>query len=1579
MANENDPQNVILGVSVDTGNSKEKLQELGASVKGMGDAISNAADVSAAALERQGAAQEAAAKASKRSTDSAVRTLQTEIAAREAGGRATARYYELIYAGSTKVDQQAIAPLIARYKALEEQQKAAGEAAKKRAEEEKQAARAAADAITAQAAALKAASVRSTAPIGVFGPADRAALPDISGGTRQLEQMGMTAKATSAALRQVPAQFTDIVVSLQGGQAPLTVFLQQGGQLKDVFGGAGAAAQALGSYLVGLVNPISLAVAAVATIGLAAYNSREDLKALNAVLITTGNRAGTTSAELANIAESISKQGFSFSQGAAALVEFAKAGVNAGDKLGELTKIALDLEKFGGQAVRKTATDFAALGKDPVAASLELNKELGYLSRTTLEYIDRLVKQGDSVKAATVAQEAYADATRRSAAALEANLGPIDIALNYYTVKGKAMWDALRGLVGPDTGNEQFAKLQQQLAGVRAQLADTKPTIPGQESSAQKELLAQEKILLNQINYYTRLNEASRLAGEQEGKRTRQTQLAGEWLAKYASASEKQAATEKRIRSEGIELGKTELEIQKAIALSRGKQSSSGSRPEVKVDENLRELSQYIASLEKRIDTEKQLTEVQKAQNLIVKAATNDANAQVQAYALALAAEFDLENQKKASTAALKKYNDELGKSADSVEKTVQKYKDESAAATLVVSKRISLEAAINDVTIARLEEQLVIEKIANNSAGEQAVMREIELRKELGKEIRSKDARTETEKVAKDAASAWEKASNQISQSITDSLMRGFESGKGFAENLRDTTVNMFKSMVLEPTIRASVQSGLSALGIGGKGGGGLLSGLGSAYSAYQSSGSLSAGFASLFGGGTATALSGYGTTAATGYGASGVIAGGNLGVGAGSGAAAGGASSGLAAIPVAGWIAMGMLASSDAYDEGYRANTDFSNPIKAVLDPNTVLDLTDGLLQSLGIDGKTASILSGSALGAKLADFLSGGGEYVQSLGESVATVVGNTIGLGGSGGNNDVSIGGGLNIRQTEQSDKFTGGLASAFIKAASALGIATTGATFGAGFNNSDGGKFAVEATVGGKKYDPGQVKYTDANLALEASRAVFFALQSSELPGYLSKVFDDVNVSAASQVDIDAALNYASGLKQVRDALTETRTPLEILKSNVDAAFTTLGTSADTFKTDFVAAIDAGISPDKLAQFQALGQQLDALAASSGTAATAVRSLADIAQERAGLQSQLDELTLSATELLAKQRDELDASNRALFDQVQAAQAAKDAQEALAEATQRSADQVASAIGSLTDTRFDLENQLLSLQGNAAAVAARVRESELSGLTAGVTNAADAERIKAAYDYNESLRAQVDSINAARAAAEAQARFQAQLAQDYAQSAQEQARAQAQAAQDLASAAERAQAAMKTIADSVTSEIDRIRGVTRGESAGGFAAAQALFAIGVAQAKSGDTAAFAKLPELSKAVTDLAVNNTATSEELRSIRANTAQALEDVVRQYGFAVPAAQQVDVQPPTVANSPVFYNSMTTGGVTVDNAAVLSELQALKVILGKILIGTDKTGANTESLYDKFLRVTQNGVAMQVAADTPLNVKVI
>jgi hypothetical protein len=187
-------------------------------------------------------------------------------------------------------------------------------------------------------------------------------------------------KAYNAALRQVPAQLTDIVVSLQGGQAPLTVLLQQGGQLRDVFGTAGGAAKALGRELLGLINPYTVAAAAVGTLILAYKTGSDETDEFRKALVLTGNQAGLTTNSLAGLAENISAVQGTTGAAAAALAQFAASGAVGAAGIQKATEAALALEKFGGQAVAETVKQFKALGDDPLKASLRLNDATNFLT-----------------------------------------------------------------------------------------------------------------------------------------------------------------------------------------------------------------------------------------------------------------------------------------------------------------------------------------------------------------------------------------------------------------------------------------------------------------------------------------------------------------------------------------------------------------------------------------------------------------------------------------------------------------------------------------------------------------------------------------------------------------------------------------------------------------------------------------------------------------------------------------------------------------------------------------------------------------------------------------------------------------------------------------------------------------------------------------------------------------------------------------------------------------------------------------------------------------------------------------------
>lgn len=148
---------------------------------------------------------------------------------------------------------------------------------------------------------------------------------------------------------------------------------------------------------------------------------------------------------------------------------------------------------------------------------------------------------------------------------------------------------------------------------------------------------------------------------------------------------------------------------------------------------------------------------------------------------------------------------------------------DEEEAVTLSTALNISLAEAVERVAVARLREKQA--GFYEGSEGYEQIEREIEARLKLADLVAGKAARDASIKAAKEAQDAWQRTADDINRSLTDALMRGFESGKDFAQNLRDTIKNMFGTLVLRPIISAvmtPVAGAVNSLLYGGAGGGG-------------------------------------------------------------------------------------------------------------------------------------------------------------------------------------------------------------------------------------------------------------------------------------------------------------------------------------------------------------------------------------------------------------------------------------------------------------------------------------------------------------------------------------------------------------------------------------------------------------------------------------------------------------------------------------------------------------------------------------------------------------------------------------
>lgn len=279
-----------------------------------------------------------------------------------------------------------------------------------------------------------------------------------------MNKAGMSAKAYQAALRGVPAQFTDIAVSLQGGQAPLQVLLQQGGQLKDMFGGIGPATKALGGYVLGLVNPFTVAAAAAGTLALAYYQGSEESERLTASIIKNGNAAGTSYSELASLAQQVANTGTTVGAAADVIGQLSAAGNRLTPMYAQIAQASLAWAKQTGTDVTKVVETFNDIAKSPVEAVKKLDAELNFLTTSQYANITSLQEQGRTLEAARVATDLYASTLSSRSGEMQANLGSLESAWQSLAGFAKQAWDAMLDVGRKKTPEQELSEVYNQIA-----------------------------------------------------------------------------------------------------------------------------------------------------------------------------------------------------------------------------------------------------------------------------------------------------------------------------------------------------------------------------------------------------------------------------------------------------------------------------------------------------------------------------------------------------------------------------------------------------------------------------------------------------------------------------------------------------------------------------------------------------------------------------------------------------------------------------------------------------------------------------------------------------------------------------------------------------------------------------------------------------------------------------------------------------------------------------------------------------------------------------------------------------------
>ncbi|MFJ5503816.1 phage tail tape measure protein [Pectobacterium carotovorum] len=243
--------------------------------------------------------------------------------------------------------------------------------------------------------------------------ASRGLTTELSRNAEAAKRAGISVGQYNAAMRMLPAQMTDVVTQLAGQQNPLLILIQQGGQIKDSFGGIIPTFQALA----GSINPIYLGVTALAGtvgyLGYQVYQSSKQTDAFNQSIAKTGNISGQTSGSLKNISDQIAENVKQSKSSAAAVVAQATGLGLSIEQIKLVSQSALIMSKTTGQNVEDLVTQLGKIPQDPLKSFIDINNQYNFANLALYEQVKNMVNLGDKAGATKLIIESLTDSQKK--------------------------------------------------------------------------------------------------------------------------------------------------------------------------------------------------------------------------------------------------------------------------------------------------------------------------------------------------------------------------------------------------------------------------------------------------------------------------------------------------------------------------------------------------------------------------------------------------------------------------------------------------------------------------------------------------------------------------------------------------------------------------------------------------------------------------------------------------------------------------------------------------------------------------------------------------------------------------------------------------------------------------------------------------------------------------------------------------------------------------------------------------------------------------------------------------------------
>ncbi|STT78399.1 putative phage tail protein [Klebsiella pneumoniae] len=227
--------------------------------------------------------------------------------------------------------------------------------------------------------------------------------------------------------------------------------------------------QRMPKKLTGFLNPMTIGigalVAVVGTLTYAWYKGSQEQQEFNKSLVLTGNIAGVTTGQLADMARSVADNtGNTTAAAAQALNRVVSGGKIATGSMQTVTEAVVAMNDATDESIDSMVADFEKIAQNPVAAIGELNDKYHFLTLATYNQIKALQDEGNQQEAARLATETYAATMKQRSDQIQSNLGSLEQAWKWLGDAAKGAWDAMLNIGREQTLTDKLATLNENIA-----------------------------------------------------------------------------------------------------------------------------------------------------------------------------------------------------------------------------------------------------------------------------------------------------------------------------------------------------------------------------------------------------------------------------------------------------------------------------------------------------------------------------------------------------------------------------------------------------------------------------------------------------------------------------------------------------------------------------------------------------------------------------------------------------------------------------------------------------------------------------------------------------------------------------------------------------------------------------------------------------------------------------------------------------------------------------------------------------------------------------------------------------------